>query len=351
MKTPPRRTRRTRGKSPVTLQDLTSASSASSVVVLIHRMLISLLLSAFGVAASAAEQGQDVAVRAFVDRPAAFVGDRVTYTIEVTCKRGIDVLIDDLSRDRFALEGLDIVGSDVAQEAGPGETTVYRFRYYATTYRVDVPALKIAPPAVRYYVKRTGQRPDDAAPAGEVRVPGLSIPFRSLLPDDSDVAGLRDHRPATARPAAFVMLRSAGIGLVIVSILPVLFAVAGLIRRPRVSRPRRSTRSVRHEERASLDAVRAIDLATVEGRREAFNCLDTVVREHLRDACGVPGPNLTSSEIVPALAGRGERVPIELVSAVLTVCELARYAPPHDGPSADACRQTIEQAEQVISAA
>ena len=312
-------------------------------------MVISFFIAALGLAAGAAEHAPDVAVRAFVDRPAAFVGDRVTYTIEVTCKRGIDVLIDDLSRDRLALEGLDIVGSDVAQEAGPGETTVYRFRYYATTYRVDVPALKIAPPAVRYYVKRAGQRPDDAAPAGEVRVPGLSIPFRSLLPDDSDVAGLRDDRPATARPAAFVMLRSAGIGLVIVSILPVLFAVAGLIRRPRVSRPRRSTRSVRHEERASLDAVRAIDLTTVEGRREAFTRLDTLVREHLRDACGAPGPSLTSSEIVPALAGRGGRVPIELASAVLTMCELARYGPPHHGPSADACRQAIDQAEQVIS--
>jgi hypothetical protein len=313
-------------------------------------MVISFFIAALGVAASVAAQGQDVAVRTFVDRPAAFVGDRVTYTIEVTCKRGMDVLVDDLSRDHLALEGLDMLGSDVLREMGPGETTIYRFRYYATTYRVDVPALKITPPAVRYYVKRAGQRPDDAAPAGEVRVPVLSIPFRSLLPDDSDVGGLRDYRPATARPAAFVMLRSAGIALVIASIVPVLFAVAGLIGRRRVPRPRQSARSVRHEERASLDAVRAIDLTTVEGRREAFTRLDTLVREHLRDACGAPGPSLTSSEIVPVLAGRGGRVPIELAAAVLTACELARYGPPHYGPSADACRQAIEQAEQVISA-
>ena len=323
---------------------------AAGRVIWMRSMVLSFLIAAFGVAACAAAQAQDVAVRTFVDRPAAFVGDRVTYTIEVTCKRGMDVLVDDLSRDRLALEGLDIVGSDVAREAGPGETTIYRFRYYATTYRVDVPVLKIAPPAVRYYVKRAGQRPDGAAPAGEVRVPGLSIPFRSLLPDDGDEAGLRDDRPATARPAAFVMLRSAGIGLVIVSIVPVLFAAAAIIRRRPASGPRRSTRSVRHEERASLDAVRAIDLTTIDGRREAFSRLDTLVREHLRHACGVPGPSLTSSEIVPALAGRSGRVPIELASAVLTACELARYGPPHHGPSADACRKAIEQAEQVISA-
>jgi hypothetical protein len=316
----------------------------------VDRVMIALLTLATILGAEMAAQAQDVAVRTFVDRPAAFVGDRVTYTIEVTCKRGMDVLVDDLSRDRLALEGFDIVGSDVAREAGPGETTIYRFRYYATTYRVDVPVLKIAPPAVRYYVMRAGQRPEGAAPAGEVRVPGLSIPFRSLLPDDAGEAGLRDDRPATARPAVFVMLRSAGIGLVIVSIVPVLFAAAGLIRRRPASGPRRSTRSVRDEERASLDAVRAIDLTTIDGRREAFTRLDTLVREHLRDACGVPGPNLTSSEIVPALVGRGGRVPIELASAVLTACELARYGAPHHGPSADACREAIEQTEQVISA-
>jgi hypothetical protein len=312
--------------------------------------MIALLILVSMLGTEIAAQAQDVAVRTFVDRPAAFVGDRITYTIDVTCKSGVDVLADDLSPDRLTLEGLDIVGSDVSREIGPGGTMAYRFRYYATTYRVDVPALKISPPAVRYYVKRVGQRPEDVAPAGEVRVPGLSIPFRSLLPDDSDVAGLRDDRPSTARPVVFAMARSAGIALVMVSLVPVLFAVAGLIRRQRLSRPRRSVRAVRHGERTSLDAVRAIDLTAADGRREAFDRIDALVREHLRDVCGIPGPSLTSSEIGPAVAGRGGRVPIELASAVLTACELARYAPPHHGPSADECRKAIEQAEQVISA-
>jgi len=45
-------------------------------------------------------------------------------------------------------------------------------------------------------------------------------------------------------------------------------------------------RAVRHEERASLEAVRTMDVETVEGRREVFTALDTLVREHLREVCG-----------------------------------------------------------------
>jgi hypothetical protein len=311
--------------------------------------MTALLIVALMVGAGMAAEEPDVAVRTFVDRPAVFVGDRVTYTVELTCKRGVDILVDDLSRDRLTLEGLDILGSDVSKEMGPDETTIYQFRYYATTYRVDVPVLKIVPPAVRYYVKRPGQRPEDLAPAGDVDVPDLSIPFRSLLPDDSDVAGLRDHRSPATRPVIYAMLQPVGTGLVIVSIVPVLIAIAALIRRRRASRPRRSARAVRQEERGLLDAVHSIDLTTLDGRREVFTHLDRLVREHLRDTCGIPGPSLTPSEIGPALAERGGRVPIELVSAVLTVCEQARYAPPHDGPSVEACRQAIEQTEQVIS--
>jgi hypothetical protein len=50
-----------------------------------------------------------------------------------------------------------------------------------------------------------------------------------------------------------------------------------------------------------------------------------------------------------ALAAADAKVPAELVAAVLEACELARYAPPHATPSADSCREAIEQVEQLIS--
>jgi len=33
-----------------------------------------------------------------------WVADHVTYTIEITCRRGVDVLADDLSRDKLKTE-------------------------------------------------------------------------------------------------------------------------------------------------------------------------------------------------------------------------------------------------------
>jgi hypothetical protein len=280
-----------------------------------------------------------------------FVGDRATYTIELTCRRGVDILADDLSGDQLALDGLELVSSDTTRQPGREGATVYQFRYVVTTYRVDAPSLTIGPLAVRYATTRPGQRLEEAAPAGEVQVPRTTIAFRSLLPDDQDVSGLRDDRPASPRPAWLAMLQPIGLGLVIVSIVPAVLGAAAVVRRRRAhveTRARRSTRTVRHEARTTLDAVRSKDVTSPDGRREAFTALDTLVRQHLRDICDVPGPSLTPAEIAPALASRGSRVPVELVTSVLAACELARYAPPHAMPSADVCRQAIDDTEQFV---
>jgi len=104
------------------------------------------------VVVSAADQ--DVTVRTSLDRTAMFVGDRAAYTIEITCKRGVDVLADDVSRDKLKLGGLEVVGGDTSRRTAPDDSTVYTLRYVLTTYRVDAPALTIGPLSVRYAVTR-----------------------------------------------------------------------------------------------------------------------------------------------------------------------------------------------------
>jgi hypothetical protein len=296
---------------------------------------------------------QDVEVRSSVDRTAMWVADRVTYTIELTCKRGIDILTDDLSRDKVTLEGLDFLGSDMSRRPARDDGIAYQFKYYVTTYRVDAPTLRIAPLTVRYYARRAGQRVEDAVPSGEVRVPGASIAFRSMLPDDEAVTAIRADRPAPDRPVMFAILQPVGLGLVIVAIVPAIVAATALVARRRARRTKRSWRSprgVREDARRSLEEVRSIDLSTLDGRREAFTRLDALVRAHLRDVCGIPGQSLTPTEVVPALASSGSRTPAELVRSLLTACELARYASPGTAPSAEACRQAVDETEQLIAA-
>lgn len=309
-----------------------------------------LVIWSFAGAGSAAAQPPppDVTVRTSLDRTAIWVADRVTYTIELTCRRGVDVLADDLSRDKLKTQGLEVIAADTARRSASGDTTIYQFQYVLTTYRTDVATLNIAPLRVRYAVTRAGQRAEDAAPAGEVQVPGAIIAFRSVLPDDPDPAGIRSDKPVHARQMGFAALQPIGVGLIIVSIVPALFAIAAFVRRTRRPRVRRSARVVRHEERASLDALAQADVDTVEGRREVFTALDALVREHLRAVCGVSGAGLTPREVPFALTTAGTTVPTELIASVLEACELGRYAPPHAIPSADACRETVKNVQRIV---
>ncbi len=309
-------------------------------------LLFALLVIARG--ALAADE-RDVAVRTSLDRTAVWVADRVTYTITLACRKGVDILADDVSKDKLRVEGLEIVGSDSERSTDRDDRTTYAFHYALTTYRVDVPELKIAPLTVRYYVKRPGQRLEDAAPAGEVVVPAAVIAFRSALPDGQETYEIRDGRAARSQPLRYALAEPIGVGLVLISIVPAAFGVVAAVRRRRPRQIRRSTREIRHDQRASLEAIHAIDISTPEGRRHVYARLNTLVREHLQQVAGIGAASLTPTEIETALSSRRARVPVELVTAVLSACEQARYAPPDALPSSEACRQTIERSEQVFA--
>jgi hypothetical protein len=314
------------------------------------RVLVAIAAASLGHDVVRAAEPADVAVRTSLDRTAMWLADRVTYTVDITCKRGVEVLADDLSRDKLTTEGLEVIGGETDRRAGSDNTTVYQVRYVLTTYRTDVPTLKIAPLRVRYAVIRAGQRVEDAAPAGEVQVPGATIAFRSVLPDDQDLSGIRSEKAPHPRPMWLAALQPIGIGLIIVSVVPALLAIAALVRRTRRPRVRRSARAARHQERASLEAVRQMDVDTVDRRREVFTQVDALLRDHLREVCGLPGASLTPHEVPFALAATTTKVPAALVASVLATCELARYAPPDAMPSADACRQAVENVEEIVKA-
>jgi hypothetical protein len=93
-----------------------------------------------------------------------------------------------------------------------------------------------------------------------------------------------------------------------------------------------------------------MDVRLPEDRRNAFNQIDGIVREHLHDVWGIPGPSLTPAEVAPALSGRPGRIPAETVASLLAACEAARYAPPASMPSAEACRDAIVQTEELLGA-
>ena len=289
-------------------------------------------------------------VRSSVDRTAMWVGDRVTYTVEIDSPRGYDVLEDDLSKDKLKLDGLDVVSTETTRTEHPDGGATRRFHYVLSTYRVDAPSVTIAPFPVRYYATRAGQRLEDSAPAGSMDVPGALVAVRSMLPDAQKSFELRDERTPDDRPVMFAMARPVGMALVIVSIVPAVIWGAAFVARRRTRTPGRSVRQARRDQRASLEAVRGMSMESPDGRREAYTQIDTIVRQHLQDVSGVPGPSLTPPEVEPALAGRPSRLPADRVAALLLACETARYGPPESLPSAEACRDALAQTEQLLGA-
>jgi hypothetical protein len=313
----------------------------------VTRVLAFVVLALLPRVALAAEPA--VQVRSSVDRTAIWTADRVTFTVDVICDRGVDILLDDLAKEKLRVNGLDILSSDATATTDAAERTTHRLRYVLTTYRVDLPSVSVEPISVRYYARRPGQRLQDMAPAGEVTVPGAVIAFRSTLPDNQPSYGLRDARAATARLPFFTRAQQIGLALVVVSVAPALLVAAAAIRRRTVRRPgHRSARQVKKDRDDTLERLRGLDVATEEERRRAYDEISTAVRAHVATASGVPAASLTAAELDAALTGTRSRVPRESVISLLAACDAARYGPPQALPSAQACRDALTTAQQVL---
>ena len=294
-----------------------------------------------------AQTTQGPRVRASVDRTAVWSGDRITYAIDIVCPRGVEMLLDDLAKEKLRVNGLDVVSSDTMTTTDASERTTYRFRYVLTTYRVDVPSLSIEPLSARYYERRPGQRLQDIAPAGEVQIPGAAIAFRSTLPDQPTYE-LRDGHAPAPRQGGLARTDSIGLALVVVSLAPAAFVAVALLRRQTRKAGRRSARQARLDHRATLERLRSLDVTTEDDRRRAYDEISAAVREHVAATAGVPAPSLTATEIDAALETAGGRVPRESVTTLLVSCDEARYGPAHALPSSQVCRDALAAAEQVL---
>jgi hypothetical protein len=291
-----------------------------------------------------------VQVHSSVDRTAIWVADRLTYTVDLVCDKGIDVLLDDLAKEKLRVNGLEILSSDSSATTDANERTTHRLRYVLTTYRVDSPAVSIEPIAVRYYTRRPGQRLQDMAPAGEVLIPGAAVSFRSTIPENQPTYALRDGRESASRHPLFVRAGSIGMAMVVIALAPAVFLAAVGVRRRAAGRVgRRTARQSRADHRAALERLRSLDVTTDEDRRRAYDAISSAVREHVASRAGVPATALTATEIEDALAHAKGRISREEVSALIASCDEARYGPLQAIPTAQACRDALSTAEHVLA--
>jgi len=134
----------------------------------------------------------------------------------------------------------------------------------------------------------------------------------------------------------------------VISLAPAAFVAVALLRRRTRSSGRRSARRARMDRRATLERLRALEVSTEEERRRAYDEISAAVRQYLAATSGVPAPSLTAPEVDAALEIAGGRVSRESVTTLLVACDEARYGPPQALPSAQACRDALATAEQML---
>ena len=290
-----------------------------------------------------------VDVHTSVSHTAVWVGDRVTYSIELRCAPQVDIVTEDLATERLKVDGLEIRDVAIDRDASEAGRLTYRVTYSLVTFNLEAPVLHIGEIPVRYSIRRPGQRPEDPAPpSGDVRIPALTLALRSTLPDTDVPAQIRDGRPLQPLPRRVALAQPVGIGLLLVAAAPVGLLLVSLARRASRLRSRGPKRVTRRERRASLEEIKALDVASPSVQREAYARLDALIRDHARQTTGVAAAALTPSELLGATT-HPERVrQLEQIQTLLAECERAKYAP--QPPDPERWPGVLLEAEQLLDA-
>jgi hypothetical protein len=214
------------------------------------------------------------------------------------------------------------------------------------SYEIEAPALTVAAVPVRYSVRRPGQRTEDAQPVGEVLVPPLVLGLRSTVPPSSAAVVTRDSRPARALRLVTRLARPVGLGLILLSIVPVAVWGVDVARRVRLARPKRRPRQSLKERREAFEEIKALDVASEPGRRDAYARLDAWVREQVQQSSGVAAVALTPSELPGVLTKPPRSMSVDELQRLLVECERAKYAP--EPPPLDRWPVLLDDAEQLL---
>lgn len=283
----------------------------------------------------------DIRVRSELTQTAAWVGDPVDFVVEIDMAPGVEVVADDLKPEKLTVEGLELGDTTSSTEPRADGWQRLRQRYRVTPWDTTPPK-RVGNFVVRFRRPVTTATADGSAPAAELTVRGATLSMRSTLPDDGSANGTRDRQVALKGPEWVRWLRPIGLGFIALGAAPVVLWFAGRARRPRVTRPRPSSRSLQAQVKGLFDELHIIDTSGVDGRRRAYDRIDHDVRAYLAQAEGVPAQALTAEELRVKLAN-ARRVRAEAVCDVLAACEHARYSPDDRLPDAGALGETIAQ--------
>jgi len=296
---------------------------------------------------SGAVQRVPVTVRSSLDRTAAWVGDPVTYTVDLVCLPGYDIIEGDLGRDHLPLEGLEVRSANTTREARDGGGVVYRARFQLASYTPERERLRIGPMSIRYYRKQPDGRIDDRVPDGVADVPGQDVALHSTLPDSAGSV-LRSAKTPVLLPSISHLIYPLGLALVALSLITVALGFTATMGRRTSTETQDSARRQPTDYRLALNAIRQLsDTANAEALRQAFGGLDHLLREFLAEM-NPHARSVTPDEIDAGAGTGGDVTTPRAIARVLRECERARYGGPSQPPSREQLVRALDQAEAVL---
>lgn len=258
-------------------------------------------------AAARAEAGDDIALRAHVNRNSIMIGDRIKYTIEVTASRGTQIQMpafrDNLIGD---FEIKDSANKTVKHLLG-GKT--FSHWYYITAYTVgkkEIPAIDIRykPASAKdWAVKKTG---------------ALSIDVRSVLPKELP-ADIKDIKgPVNFFEINWLLVGGLLIGLIILT------TVFVIVKKMREKKPIKLPHETALEE---LEAIRS-HLINSGDLKEYFIGVSDCVRRYIERVFRLKAPEMTSEEFLNSLRDSTALTMAhkELLRGFMNACDLVKFA-------------------------
>lgn len=255
----------------------------------------------------AAEAGDDIALRAYVNRNSITIGDRIKYTIEVTASRSTRIQMP-------AFKDHLIGGFEIKDSANKtvnrlfGKRTLIHW-YYITVYsagKKEIPVID-----VKY-------KPASAKDWSVKKTAVLSIDVRSVLPKELP-ADIKDIKgPMSFFEMNWFIAGVLSIGLIILVILFI------IVKKARDRKPVRLPHETALEE---LESIRS-QLINSGDIKEYFVGVSDCVRRYIERAFHLKAPEMTSEEFLNSLHGSAALTLAhkDLLKGFMNACDLVKFA-------------------------
>jgi hypothetical protein len=299
-----------------------------------HILIMTLLLISAAISCDGAGNAP-ITVSASVDSSSVYIGDRVTYTIDVRADEDLEVEMPSFGEP---LGGFSIIDYE-SEEGGLFGTRTLRQKYILDTYETG--SYTIPPAVVKYRTKGSGDWL-------EIKTDEIKIEVKSLLEsEDGGPAAIKDIRGPVAEFDLLYLYIAGAVATAVIIVAIVIIYIRRRRRKPAPSEPATPA----HE--TALKALRELRSRGYlkDGRfREFYFELSGIVRHYLEDRFSIRAPEMTTEEFLRHLKETSilDSEQKGMLREFLFHCDMvkfAKYSPRTEEAerSMDSARRLIEQ--------